>query len=414
MRYDIIIMTGVLASAGCGVGHVSFTPCTPLTCQQSGKNCGSISDGCGGTLQCGQCQAPDVCGAGGVANVCGCPAESPAQLCARYTKNCGSFSAYDACQRYVVVDCGRCSAGQVCGAAAANVCGARQCDATHWCSDDALSSGGVIGDIGGIPGAPATIVAGTALAADDAWAVGSEGALVHWDGSGWSPVYTSRQLYFGGIWAASPTDIWVAATTALWHDANGVWSHTDTPPYHRFRALWGTGPDNVWIVGDDGTLYNWDGSRLNDWTGAYTTFWSGVWGSGADDVWVVGGGPTLLHWTGTSWGEVSPALGTLTAIDGTAANDIWAVGPSGVIAYWNGSNWSAATSPTTEDLNAVWARTANDAWIVGNAGVVLHWNGTVWQTVASGTTNRLLAVWGVDSTTVWVAGQDGTILRYAP
>jgi hypothetical protein len=35
------------------------------------KNCGAISDGCGGTLTCGACSAPQTCGGGGVANVCG-------------------------------------------------------------------------------------------------------------------------------------------------------------------------------------------------------------------------------------------------------------------------------------------------------------------------------------------------------
>jgi hypothetical protein len=45
--------------------------CTPTTCQAMGKDCGQISDGCGGTLSCGSCTAPATCGGGGVNNVCG-------------------------------------------------------------------------------------------------------------------------------------------------------------------------------------------------------------------------------------------------------------------------------------------------------------------------------------------------------
>ena len=48
------------------------TCCTPTTCQAQGKNCGSIPDGCGGSLDCGTCNAPQICGGGGTANVC-CP-----------------------------------------------------------------------------------------------------------------------------------------------------------------------------------------------------------------------------------------------------------------------------------------------------------------------------------------------------
>jgi hypothetical protein len=45
--------------------------CTPTTCAAQGKNCGTIANGCGGTLNCGACAAPQTCGGGGVANVCG-------------------------------------------------------------------------------------------------------------------------------------------------------------------------------------------------------------------------------------------------------------------------------------------------------------------------------------------------------
>jgi hypothetical protein len=49
----------------------SGTTCTPTTCSALGKNCGSVADGCGGTLSCGTCTSPQTCGGGGVANVCG-------------------------------------------------------------------------------------------------------------------------------------------------------------------------------------------------------------------------------------------------------------------------------------------------------------------------------------------------------
>jgi hypothetical protein len=45
--------------------------CTPSSCATLGKNCGSVSDGCGGTLTCGSCSSPQICGGGGVTNVCG-------------------------------------------------------------------------------------------------------------------------------------------------------------------------------------------------------------------------------------------------------------------------------------------------------------------------------------------------------
>jgi hypothetical protein len=46
-------------------------PCQPKTCAALGDNCGSVSDGCGGTLSCGSCTSPQTCGGSGTANVCG-------------------------------------------------------------------------------------------------------------------------------------------------------------------------------------------------------------------------------------------------------------------------------------------------------------------------------------------------------
>lgn len=57
-------LTGVSAGAG--------GSCTPTTCAALGANCGTPSDGCGGTLSsCGTCTAPQSCGGGGTPNVCG-------------------------------------------------------------------------------------------------------------------------------------------------------------------------------------------------------------------------------------------------------------------------------------------------------------------------------------------------------
>ncbi len=47
------------------------TPCTPRTCETLGYNCGTSSDGCGGTLHCGTCTAPSTCSGGGAYNQCG-------------------------------------------------------------------------------------------------------------------------------------------------------------------------------------------------------------------------------------------------------------------------------------------------------------------------------------------------------
>src|SRR5262249_57345686 len=65
------------------------TTCTPTTCAAQGKNCGTIADGCGGTLTCGSCTAPQTCGGRGVANVCATACTQT--TCAAQGKNCGTI-----------------------------------------------------------------------------------------------------------------------------------------------------------------------------------------------------------------------------------------------------------------------------------------------------------------------------------
>ena len=59
------------AGVPCVNGLCGAPICNPRTCAQAGANCGSIADGCGGIQMCGNCIAPQTCGGGGTANLCG-------------------------------------------------------------------------------------------------------------------------------------------------------------------------------------------------------------------------------------------------------------------------------------------------------------------------------------------------------
>lgn len=94
-----------------GAGLCVVDACDPLTCEQFGWNCGSASDGCGGTLECGTCVAPERCGDGGAPNYCGC---IPDQTCAGIA--CGEVD--DGCGN--ILRCGGCGPFRAC---TDNVCG---------------------------------------------------------------------------------------------------------------------------------------------------------------------------------------------------------------------------------------------------------------------------------------------------
>ncbi|MEZ4269072.1 MAG: DUF6067 family protein [Myxococcota bacterium] len=115
---------GTLSCGSCASGQVCGlntanqcgTPCVPTTCAKAGATCGSISNGCGGTLSCGSCASGQVCGLN-TANQCGTPCVPT--TCAKAGATCGSIS--NGCGG--TLSCGSCASGQVCGLNTANQCG---------------------------------------------------------------------------------------------------------------------------------------------------------------------------------------------------------------------------------------------------------------------------------------------------
>src|SRR5690349_8106931 len=52
-------------------GGDAGSTCSLQSCASVGATCGPIGDGCGGTIDCGTCTAPDTCGGGGTLFTCG-------------------------------------------------------------------------------------------------------------------------------------------------------------------------------------------------------------------------------------------------------------------------------------------------------------------------------------------------------
>jgi hypothetical protein len=102
------ISTAHSASICCAAGQVQYptgTCCTPKTCTELGNNCGSVSDECGGTLECGACTAPESCGGAGLDNRCGCTPACDGKQCGA-DDGCGGT-----CQTGSCPVCQTCSGG---------------------------------------------------------------------------------------------------------------------------------------------------------------------------------------------------------------------------------------------------------------------------------------------------------------
>lgn len=152
---------------------------------------------------------------------------------------------------------------------------------------------------------------------------------------------------------------------------------------------------------------------------------SGVWGSGPDDVFIVGGTETaeIYHFNGAEWSPMdAPDVGLLVWVFGFGPDDVWAVGVGGAVVHYNGSAWSVVDAGTTTDLWGVWGTSSSDLWIVGgsvSAGdpVILHHDGdTFTPHVLEPSENplevhALFKIFGVGSK-LFAVGQRGLIVEY--
>jgi hypothetical protein len=103
---------------GAGASDADGGACVPTKTACAAGDCGPISDGCGGVVQCGGCTAPAICGGGGVPSKCGGDvlpdggSVCTPKTCAQLNATCGP--AGDGCGG-LIPSCGTCTAPAICG-----------------------------------------------------------------------------------------------------------------------------------------------------------------------------------------------------------------------------------------------------------------------------------------------------------
>jgi hypothetical protein len=255
---------------------------------------------------------------------------------------------------------------------------------------------------------------------NDVWTMSAPNQIVHTTGfangtAQWSPVapvvdQTIDPPQIGGvIWGTSASDVWITGKRI------GV--QRDNFSYEQG---WRT------VIADGGT--SWQPVVQQEWV--FDTV-RGVWGSGPDDVWIVGskgdGLPFALHTDGVAaagggvpvWTELDvQTLYSLYGVWGSGPADVWAVGDKGTIRHYtaNTKQWLAAPSSTTENLRGIWGSGPSDIWAVGENGTLLHYDGRTWSPATAafspGDKPNLYGVWGSGPNDVWAVGS-GHVLHFS-
>ena len=228
-----------------------------------------------------------------------------------------------------------------------------------------------------------------------------------------------------GIWGSSPNDVWaVGRNGAAIHFDGQSWTAPKFPTANSLRGVWGNGADSYWAVGDAGTILHFDGMSWQPQTSGTSSRLVSIWGSSVSDLWAVGDAGTVLHSTdGQSWMTASSGtMNDLYRVYGSAADNVWIAGDDAVLKR-SGNGFAPVTVSGGAGVvfNDVWTSGPNDVWVVGEYSslltnsTVFRFDGSKWSSTRLPTPTGTLSgfsVAGSSSGDVWVGTNSDGLYRF--
>ena len=250
-----------------------------------------------------------------------------------------------------------------------------------------------------------------AVTADDVFAVGDSGTILHRAADTWSAMDSGTTVRLQGVWGTSSSDVWATGLSGtILHFDGTAWSPVTAASTAEVDAVWGTSASDVWFVGS-GTVQRWNGTSIS-LAGSFSGSLIAVSGTGPQDVWITGENAGVRHWNGSTWSLVSTGAGTSTyfTVLAIATNNVWVTDFSSLKETINftGGKWVPHGTSSTV-FNSMAAVAANDLWAVGSSSKVGHWNGTSWASEQP--FGSIGSLWSVTTTpgNAWIVGDGGLI-----
>jgi len=246
----------------------------------------------------------------------------------------------------------------------------------------------------------------------DIFAVGSDGTILHYNGSLWSKMASNTSKNLQAVWGSSATSVLAVGDDGTIYQYNGTsWINRSAGTPYNLNAIWGASESEIFIVGESGFVFKCEGTACTNISAITPYALYGVWGTSASDVYAVGGNGTILHYDGSEWSAMaSPTTENLYAISGLGASDMLAVGAGGTILRYDGSSWKSMVAATKKDFYCVAFVGSAYALLGGVEGKLFRYNGATWSEDQSPTAYLVQGMWAGPSHDVLAVGYKGTIL----
>lgn len=253
---------------------------------------------------------------------------------------------------------------------------------------------------------------------------GFESLVVHYDGSAWHRLSPGGGETYWWVSGSGPGDVWMAGEKGRITRWDGNTNKFQEYTSGVTATLWGImafSPDDVWAVGGtpeggvgpgNDIVLHWDGMAWNPVVLPGNPLGRSlykVWGTGPDNLYVVGEYGTIWHKTGDTWAlESDPPLaqGTLFTVHGCNASEVYAVGGQDILRSGGGA-WEKLDVTVYNGANGVSCGKPGEVAVVGFGGLKLRLVDGAWRDDFLEVPNGdMHAVWGDGQGSFWTVGGD--------
>jgi len=248
----------------------------------------------------------------------------------------------------------------------------------------------------------------------------------------WSEAFDASGVgVLSAVWGSGPDDVFVVGGTReqgeIYHYDGSIWQAMNVPTAPLLIWVFGFGPDDVYAVGEEGGALHYDGQRWRSLqSGTNEDLW-GIWGSAPEDLWIVGGDtgqgdPVILHFDGQTFTPMAPPpndrnANALFKVWGIGSK-VFAVGSNGLIIEYDGQDWLQVPTGAAadDDFVSLWGTSENNIVAVGgrSIGRLSAYDGQSWTTQGLGPAPGLNAVFMVDADEAIIGGLNGYVGSYDP
>jgi len=250
-----------------------------------------------------------------------------------------------------------------------------------------------------------------AFSRDNIWAVGemflkdSTGNVdpvrynaARFDGVRWKPMRIPTRSVGGSVGAAmlrsifcfSPSDVWVFAYHGAYSHWNGSQWETQLGTGGESK-LWGTSSSNLIVVGSNGAISRYDGTRWQKMDSGTEVDLEDVWGIDEKHVWATGtnfrdGRCVILQYDGRNWKTIYGNLGKpqesyfgFSSLWTNSEGLLWLTGNSRTtILNLQDGRFRGLPRSGSFVRYQIRATSVNDVFQIGQRGEVSHYNGLSW------------------------------------